>query len=389
MTVQKTYDEKFSRVRDTILRKIPDRVPIVPMLDTYIYSYANVDMMKAFTNDVDLAVSAFQKVTDDMYIDATLGNSNIVPFDVMNLFGEGLYTITQEGGLQIKGSEGKIMEAEDYPEFNKNVEAFLANEVIRRKYPILNQSFDANKELFIKAFENFKTYAAHNGEINRRIKEEVGLPLISKGVCYVAADIVLDFLRDFVGVSLDIRRHGDELLEALEGIHPYVQQLLYDSYPQPEDGFVVFSPLHLPTFLKPKDFSKFYFPFMKRYVEEVSVEKGYTILFYMENDWMPYLDILQDLPDKAKVVGLFEHGDMKAYKDRLGDKMTIMGGMPINLLKNGTKEQCLDRAKECLDLYAPGGNYIFSVDMVLMSNQDAKAENVIATFDYVRDNGKY
>ncbi|MDO4288000.1 MAG: uroporphyrinogen decarboxylase family protein [Eubacterium sp.] len=388
METEKMYSEKFNRVKSVMLKQKPDRVPVVPNMETYVYRYANVNLKEALTNDVNLAVNAFKKTTTDIYVDAILGNSNIIPFKVMDLFGEGIYTITEKG-LQIKGSHGMVLKPEDYPEFNKNVEHFLTNEIIRRKYPILNQSFEKNKSLMIHAIERMKDFGAYNAEMNQRIKEEVGLPLLTKGSCYVAPDIMLDYLRDFVGVSKDLRRHPDEFLSACTGIHKYVQELLYESYPIPENGFVVFSPLHLPTFLKPKDFEKFYFPFMKQYIEEVSIKRGYTILFFMENDWTPYLSILQDLPSNAKVIGLFEHGDLKTYKKYLGSKMVIMGGMPLNLLKTGTKEQCLDKAKQCLDDYAPDGNYIFSVDMVLMDTEDAKAENIIATFDYIHENGKY
>lgn len=388
MEIEKMYSEKFNRVKSVMLKQQPDRVPVVPNMETYVYRYANVNLKEALKNDVDLAVDAFKKTTKDIYLDAILGNSNIIPFKVMDLFGEGIYTITEKG-LQIKGSHGMVLEPEDYPEFNKNVEDFLTNEIIRRKYPILNQSFEENKTLMIQALDGMNAFGSYNAKMNQRIKEEVGLPLLTKGSCYVASDIMLDYLRDFVGVSKDLRRHPNEFLEACNGIHKYVQKLLYESYPTPQDGFVVFSPLHLPTFLKPKDFEKFYFPFMKRYIEEVSVKRGYTILFFMENDWTPYLSILQDLPSNAKVIGLFEHGDLKTYKKQLGSKMVIMGGMPLNLLKTGTKEQCVDKAKQCLDDYAPDGNYIFSVDMVLMDTEDAKSENIIAAFDYIHENGKY
>lgn len=391
MSIQTLYDERLNRIKDVIHGRTPDRVPIVPNMETYVYSYAGVNLKKALTDDIDLAVSAFKKTTDDIYMDATLSNSNIIPFKVMDLFGEGIYTVSEKG-LQIKGSHGMTLEPEDYPEFNKDVESFIANEIIRRKYPVLNQDADANKAMFEKAFEYLKEFGAYNGAMNKRIETEVGLPLLTRGSCYVASDIMLDYLRDFVGVSRDLRRNKEDFLAACEGIHAYVQRLLYESYPTPQDGYIVFSPLHLPTFLKPKDFAKFYFPFMKRYIEEVSVKAGYTILFFMENDWMPYLDIMQDLPnlsDGASVIGLFEHGDLSIYQQKLGSKMVIMGGMPISLLKTGTKEQCIDKAKECLDKYAANGNYIFSVDMVLMDKEDAKTENIIAAFDYIHENGKY
>ena len=141
MEIEKMYSEKFNRVKSVMLKQQPDRVPVVPNMETYVYRYANVNLKEALTNDVDLAVDAFKKTTKDIYLDAILGNSNIIPFKVMDLFGEGIYTITEKG-LQIKGSHGMVLEPEDYPEFNKNVEDFLTNEIIRRKYPILNQSFE-------------------------------------------------------------------------------------------------------------------------------------------------------------------------------------------------------------------------------------------------------
>ena len=49
----------------------------------------------------------------------------------------------------------------------------------------------------------------------------------------------------------------------------------------------------------------------------------------------------------------------------------------------------IEVAKKALDIYAPGGGYIFSQDKILLSAADAAAENLIAVNEYVRDNGKY
>ena len=105
---------------------------------------------------------------------------------------------------------------------------------------------------------------------------------------------------------------------------------------------------------------------------------------------MPYLDLLQaELPKDAKVVGLFEKGDLKAIKDKVGREMVIMGGMPVELLALGTKEQVIDKCKELLDTLAPGGNYIFSTDKSMMTLSDGTPENTIAACEYIAAHGQY
>lgn len=390
MTTSNGYNEKLNRIKSVINRDLPDRVPVVPPIETWVYNYADIDIKKAMIEDPELAIKAFQRFTNDIYVDALLSTSNTIPFKVMDLFGEGLYTVTKDG-FQIKGSYSHDkLNPKEYPEFIENPQKFITDKTIARKYPLLTKnSTEENITLFENAFDLLKEYNAFNAEVQKGLRNRVGLPMLVRGGFYVAPDVILDYLRDFVGTSTDIRRYPEELYAACEGIHELVLTLLLESYNPPKEGYVVFSPLHLPTYLKPKDFERFYFPFLKRSVEELSIERGYTILFYMENFWEPYLDILQDLPDGAKVIGLLEHGDLSLYKERLGKKMVVMGGMPIDLLARGTKQQCLDKAKECLDLYAPGGNYIFSLNMVLLRLQDAAPKNVIATFDYIHENGKY
>ncbi len=229
----------------------------------------------------------------------------------------------------------------------------------------------------------------YNAVVDGRIENELGLPVLAKGLAILSPDMLLDYLRDFVGVSSDIRRKPQEFYAACEALFISSMEMAIGAYTTPEDNKgVIFVPLHLPTFLKPKDFEKFYFPFMSKFVDEVSVKRGYKIFFFMENNWMPYLDILQGLPD-GNIIGLFENGDLKKIKDSIGNKFCIVGGMPIDLLRLGTVEKCLDKAKECLQLYAPGGNYIFSTDKNLVSLNDAKPENLAAVCQYIHENGKY
>ncbi|WP_392886876.1 uroporphyrinogen decarboxylase family protein [Eubacterium limosum] len=381
------YLEKLDRLNKTIEKGTADRVPVLPIMETWAAFYGGANLEDAYVKNPNTLFNAYKKINETIYLDGILENGNLIPLKMMSNFGEGIYTLTDKGFVT-KGSEGATMDPSEYPELVKNPLAFFANVIAPRKYPILKEDPEKNLDRLRKAFGNFMEFLQFNGQVDSRIENELGLPVLAKGVGFLTPDMILDFLRDFVGVSLDLRRHPEEFLAACDAIFEPALEMTLGSYPIADKSGVVFSPLHLPTFLKPKDFERFYFPFMYKFVEEVAVKRGYRIFFFMENDWTPYLSILQGLPD-ADIIGLFEGGDLKQIKASIGNKFCIWGGMPLSLLRLGTEQECIDKAKECLDLYAPGGNYVFSTDMNLLSLEDAKPENLKAVCQYVHENGKY
>ncbi len=388
-SIQKKYDEKLKRTQIAVNKGIPDRIPVLPYMDTWMMHYANIPVKKAFTEDPEYLFQTFKKFTDDFYVDGVLGICNIIPIKVLNNFGAGLYVVTDEG-LQIVGGKGHTMKDDEYPLLAKDPIKFIANNILPRKYPKLIENPSKTVDLLTKGFQDLAEYKKYNGQVAQRVENELGIPNLLRSTCFVTPDIILDYLRDFVGISSDIRRRPEEFLAAADSLFNWTIKMAVGNYPTPEDGKgFVFSPLHLPTFLKPKDFEKFYFPFMKRMVEELSVKRGYTILYYMENRWEPYFEIMQDLPSNSKVIGMFEHDDLKMVKDKMGSKMTIAGGLKANILRYGTVQENIDHAKDCIDRFGPGGNYILSVDMILMNLSDAKPENLKAVLEYVHENGKY
>jgi hypothetical protein len=85
----------------------------------------------------------------------------------------------------------------------------------------------------------------------------------------------------------------------------------------------------------------------------------------------------------------FEYGDPKLVKEKLGDKHIISGFYPVALLKTGTRQQCIDKAKEIIDILAPGGRYIFDFDKVPITLDSLNVENARAVLDYVAANAGY
>ena len=140
-------------------------------------------------------------------------------------------------------------------------------------------------------------------------------------------------------------------------------------------------------YIRPQAFADYYFPAMKEMVRILN-EKGYSMAFALENDWSHHIDYLLDLPD-ARMIGIFEKGDLSEYKKLLNGKLTIMGGYQVDVFRYGTMDECIDEAKRCLDEYAPGGNYIFGSSINLERAEDCSMEKLAAVCDYIHTNGKY
>ena len=382
-----SYDRKFQRFRDVLAGRLPDRVPVLPNIETWMFHHTGVGIRKAFTEDADSLFEAFRLLNEELYLDGVLSISNTFPLKMGSLFGNALYQVSDRG-VQIVGSKGRIMEAEEYEALASDPLAFFANELAPRRFAELQGSLEEKVSILKQSFYALAEFNRYNGGGIARIEKELGLPVLVKGTNYLAPDVVLDYLRDFAGISRDVRRCPDALFEACEAVYEMIMDMFYDTC-QPPDGRVIFSPLHLPTYLRPKDFERLYLPFMKRYIQDMAVERGYQLYFFVEGNWMPYLDLLQELPEGAQLIGLFEGGDARQIRERMRGRMIFMGGMPLSVLAMGTREEAIDKAKECLETLAPGGGYIFSTDKVLLSPNDAKAENLIAVCEYVHEHGKY
>ena len=391
MDMNELYEQRIRRFDDVMNRKLPDRVPVVPNMNTWMYQFAGISVKKAFTEDADEIFRAAKYMTEQIPMDALMSTSNTVPLNLAKKVGEGIYTCS-DNGVQIKGSGGHLMEPEEYGLLAEDPMKFFANVLIPRKFEIFRgASTEKKAEIIKQAYADNQAFIKYNQGPNGRIEKELGMPLIVRGTNFLSPDIVLDYLRDFVGISLDVRRHSQQLLEACLSLYDYIMEM-FNYTATPPDRKVLFSPLHLPTYLRPRDFARLYLPFMKKYLEEMAVKRGYSIYFFMENNWMPYLDLLKELPENTKFVGLFETGnidDLAEIKRRLGSRIIVMGGMSVDTLRFGTKDEVIDSAKKCLDLLAPDGGYIFSTDKTLMTMNDGTPENVIAACEYVTENGKY
>lgn len=379
------FAAKQQRFNTAFNGQTPDIVPVFSMVDTFVLAQAHCTIEEAWVKDKNKCIQAFRNYNDQVYSDAVWGTGNTTPFRMLELFGNSLYCITGET-VQTKGSAGAVMKDDEYAALIADPKGFLYDTIIPRKYEVCSGDADTLGPIFKNAIFRLFQWIMHETQCKRGIEKKVGLPIAVNAYNFLAPDFMLDFLRDFVGISKDIRRRPDELYAACEAIYPMIMELTEISG-KADPNRVVHIPLHLPTYMRPKDFEKLYLPWMIRAINDLNA-KGYRLMFFCERDWTAYASLLNALPAGPNGY-IFECGDLKLLRETIRGKGCFMGGMRTELLKYGTKDECIDEAKRCLDDYAPGGAYIFTTDKFLLCGDDAKIENLAAVHEYVHTHGQY
>ena len=372
---------KLDRITMAMEGKPTDTTPVLSLADAFVVTRLGKSVGDAWTKDPRILIDAWKKYNQDFYSDGAFATGNNVPLKVMWNLGGSQSNLVGDS-LQIEGGSGNTMEPEEYPELIADPYKFILEKILPRKFPVFTDNY-TTASLLAESAMGIAKWQMYE-KISIAGIEAAGLPVICRGGTFLPGDIVLDFLRDFVGVSSDLHRHKDELLEAITALYPLT--LDFAKSGGSRDGkHCVWVPLHLPTYLRPKQFETFYWPFMKQFVSDMNAD-GYRVMIFCENEWGPYLEYLKDLPAGPNSY-IFEKGDLVACREAIRGKGAFIGGMPVDLLKRGTKEECIDHAKKVLDeLGGPG--FIFSTDKNILYTSDIKEENFAAVCEYVHIHGR-
>lgn len=380
------YEERLNRINNAVEHKKNDRVPIFSLMDTWALSYSDV-ALKDVVADPELEYQVYSKAMNAFPFDAGLSIGVSAPLDFLNALGGGI--MGGDSGLpQIETGHSEIMKPEDYDAFIKNPLGFITNEVLPRKIQIFQSG--STQEKFGKmanAIGQMSKYGQNAGKGKGRMKQEFGMPMIYGTASLIPGDYFLDYLRDFKGTMSDVKRCPDKLAEACEAMLPLCIQSTMAMCPQPSDGTYLSLFLHLPQFLRPKEFEKIYWPTFKKYVDFFA-GRGYKLFIMFEKNWEHLHEYLKELPKDA-ILGQFEEDDLVKAKKAFGDTMCIAGGIKTNDLYYKTPAENIKIVKRVMDEMAPDGAFIFTTDKSLLSPTDAKYENLKAVTDYIVENAIY
>ena len=376
---------------DTVKQtKKPKRVPILSNTFTwmvydspYKLSEAIYDYDKMF----EVICNHCEKYDFDLY--SVSGARNVLAYS--DVFGENCCYIINDDNYSINYPDSaSILKAEEYPIFlQKGLVKYYFEHGITRKYGL------TDREDIIERFSRAAREMIKIDEFRDRVKKQFtdvfGVPIFATVVPEFPCDTLFKAIRGMKGFCTDLRRHTHYVEQALEVIDEHFFPILKNSFNKLGNADDVAFPggrgislVH--TVLNPKQFGKYHWPYIKRYIDMV-VSKNQICSLFLEGSIDLFYDYLQDLP-KGHVALQIEQSDPVDAKKKLPN-VTIIGGFPTHFLGKESLEKCLDKAKEIIDEMAYDGNFIFTTDKMLSFPSDAKSENMLAVVNFVKEYGTF
>lgn len=383
---EERYRERVTLIKDAIqLRKIPKRIPVCPSAGFFPISYGGSTHFDVMYN-VDELILIWEKYCNDFNPD-TYNVPNVVPGKVFDTLDFHLYKwaghgVSKDSPYQFV--EGEYMKAEEYEELIDDPSGFFLRFFFSRifgalksfekipNFPIIHEILPIPPALLpfgtpelrkalsdlMEASSYATAWIQKVRTMNRSIMGK-WFPSFSGGFSKAPFDVIGDSLRGTVGIMMDIYRHPDELLEACERLTPFMIKAGVSSR-KANGHSLIFIPLHKgsDSFMSEKQFSKFYWPTLRKVIIGL-VNEGFVPLLFAEGQYKSRLEIISDVP-KGTTVWWFEQTDMALAKEKLGSIACRAGNVPISILCAGSEKEVKDYCRRLIDIAGRDGGFILS-----------------------------
>lgn len=410
---EKSYRERVTRLKDAIqLQKVPDRVPVCPVIGLFPAYYAGVTAQDVMY-DYDKAAAAWKKFVLDFGPDAYVGMFLAPPGKFFEILDYKLYQWPGHGvppDRSYQCLEAEYMKADEYDALIQDPSDFWVRVYLPRVFgalkpfeklapltdvmeivmtcgsfipfgfPDVQAAFKAVLEASNEAIRWAGVLRAVDLELQGR-----GFPAFFGGVSKAPFDIIGDTLRGTHGIMLDMYRQPEKLLQALEVLTPLAIRMGVSSA-KAAGNPLVFMPLHKGAdgFLSDQQFRTFYWETLRKVIMGL-IEEGLVPFLFAEGGYNTRLEVIRDLP-KGKTVWLFDNTDMARAKEILGDTACIAGNVPISLLTLGSPQEVKDYCKQLIDVAGKGGGFILCNGAAI---DDIPPENLHALIKSALEYGIY
>lgn len=373
------YTRKLIRDADSFQK--PDRIPFYSHSSLWHFmdaGYTTDEACRSYDKMMQCQMEHIDKYAPDMII-----KCNRNPFPIKDQFGASSAYLETETGLNAINED--FLTADDYDAIaNGHYDKVMWEHGVFRKFPaavtITPEEF-AERSLVLKEWD--EGMAAITDAIYDRGVLEI---TDSRYFCCLFFETLFNYLRGIKNLSLDLRRYPDRVEAACDYMDelqfgPIIEDFKNNDYPEGTGfAFDAFSNLLGHTILNQKQFERFMAKPYKRLLDVVE-EKGLSWYNFSEASWKRFGEFFNQFK-KGTCSMQVETDDIYEMRE-LYPNIALWGGLPVDLLGNGTPEQCVDEAKKAVDLLGQDGGFVLMPNKMLSYSYDCKPENLKAVSDYV------
>ncbi len=404
------YQRKVIRIIKAIKLEEGDRVPCQIPAGNFPAYYAGYNL-KTVMYDIEAMRKAWMKFVTDIDSD-THGYCVFQSGKVLDLLkylsykwpGHGL----DDDAVSFQYDEKEYMKADEYDALINNPADYITRYFLPRHWgafaPVArinsisyffgiafnflsiaaSPDFREMMETFIQASQELNKWSMVVGECYKA-SQEMGYPSTEGSFALSPYDTIADLLRGTHGISIDMYRQPDNLLEAMEKLVPITLQSVMESAEKARDP-IVFIPMHKgdDNFMSDKQFEKFYWPPFRKLLISI-INEGLVPYMAVDGSYNRRLECIKDLP-RASVIWVFEKTDMAAAKKILGGHACIGGNVNGSLLYTGTPDDVEKYCRWLIDACAPGGGYILSLGITV---DKVNPDNIKAIVNTAKKYGIY
>jgi hypothetical protein len=247
------------------------------------------------------------------------------------------------------------------------------------------------QDALMKLVEYGREQAAANEVFGKFVGHMIDLGFPPLFVAYGEApfDIISDYFRGTMGMLYDQIERPEKIKKACE----FFADIQIEKYGGLKDAPLpvkrVFFPLHkgMDGFISDEQYRELYWEPFHRILGAL-IGMGFTPIIYTEGAYETRCAFIREklleFPPGSCLIH-FESGDFAKLKKLFQGVACIFGGMPMQLLEHGAKDEVVDRVKYLIDNCASGGGYIFDASGAI---ETARRENLEAMFETARSYGK-
>lgn len=387
MDTKDLYEQRKDNLLRACNRQNPDYVPVMAEPGGGVMKFSGKRLNEVI-DDVDAYCEAMTKFWDYVYADVVLCQGVFYYPHAQAILGKAQNHLGPDG-TTLEHVQDCLMLDSDYPELIADPCHFANSTLLKRRYPeLFTEDIETVKSKVKGIVDDMMNYiwGGPSKKMNEIAAERYGVVgLLSTDLPMVEhpLDVIFDYLRGFSGTLVDLRRRPEQIQEAMDCIwenfclkfddlsytFPYAQQWM-----------------HVGPYMNPKQFEKLFWPYEKKLIENVH-KSGNKIYVLLESKWKHLIQFFRDAP-KDSVLLNADDDDVIEISKAIGDWQPIIGGLKLARAMAGSKQDNIDYAKKVLDECAGTGAFIFSCDKSWVCDCDVN-QNLIDTFQWVHENGKY